>query len=129
VAILTDVTERKRIARQLQHSQERVEQFVQTTNDVLWDWEPRSRRSGGRPPCGTWWDSSPTNSRATRGPARCIPSCERVWAGLREAVSGAGRLWSAEYRMRKRDGEYCHLLDRATILRDATAGRCAWSER
>jgi len=30
-----------------------------------------------------------------------------------------GRLWSEEYRMRKRDGEYCHLLDRATILRDA----------
>jgi PAS domain S-box-containing protein len=120
LAILTDVTERKRIARELQHSQERVEQFVQTTNDVLWDWELERQEIWWAPTLRNLVGFQPHEFQGDSWTRALHPEDrERIWAGLREAISGTGRLWSAEYRMRKRDGEYCHLLDRATILRDA----------
>jgi PAS domain S-box-containing protein len=123
LAILTDVTERKRIARQLQHSQERVEQFVQTTNDVLWDWELDTQEIWWAPTLRNLVGFEPHEFQGDSWTRALHPEDrERVWTGLREAITGTGRAWSEEYRLRKRDGEFCHLLDRATILRDQ-AGR------
>jgi signal transduction histidine kinase/ActR/RegA family two-component response regulator len=42
-----------------------------------------------------------------------------VQSSLREAFSGSAECWSGEYRFRRADGEYLHILDRALIIRDA----------
>ncbi len=42
----------------------------------------------------------------------------RVCASIKEALA-AGDHWSGEYRFQRGDGSYFHLLERATILRDA----------
>jgi two-component system cell cycle sensor histidine kinase/response regulator CckA len=42
----------------------------------------------------------------------------RVAASIREALSAKGEHWSGEYRFRRADGNYVHLLERALIERD-----------
>jgi PAS domain S-box-containing protein len=44
----------------------------------------------------------------------------RAGAGIRDALAGSGEHWSGEYRFRRADGTYAHLLERALIVRDAT---------
>jgi PAS domain S-box-containing protein len=111
------------LARQLQQSQDRFELFVQTTNDVLWDWDLTTD--------AIWWAPTLTNllgfhpdefqgdtwTRLLHPEDR-----DRVWSALRAAIDGTAKAWSEEYRIQRRDGGYAHLLDRASIQRDA-AGR------
>jgi two-component system cell cycle sensor histidine kinase/response regulator CckA len=42
----------------------------------------------------------------------------RVVASLRNSIASEDERWSAEYRFRRADGEYLHLLERAFIIRD-----------
>ncbi len=42
-----------------------------------------------------------------------------VQSSLREAFSDSAECWSGEYRFRRADGDYLHILDRALIIRDA----------
>jgi PAS domain S-box-containing protein len=43
----------------------------------------------------------------------------RAVASIQQALSGAGDYWSGEYRFRREDGTYAHLLERALIVRDS----------
>ncbi|HMJ05942.1 MAG TPA: PAS domain-containing protein [Chthoniobacterales bacterium] len=43
----------------------------------------------------------------------------RIALSIRDALAHAKR-WSGEYRFRRADGDYAHLLERATIVRDAS---------
>ena len=43
----------------------------------------------------------------------------RIQDSLREAFAGSDERWMGEYRFRRADGEYSHILERALILRDA----------
>ncbi|HEY1582650.1 MAG TPA: ATP-binding protein [Chthoniobacterales bacterium] len=43
----------------------------------------------------------------------------RIQGSLREAFGGPAERWMDEYRFRRHDGEYTHILERALILRDA----------
>ncbi|MDQ6625250.1 MAG: PAS domain-containing protein [Verrucomicrobiota bacterium] len=45
----------------------------------------------------------------------------RTVTGIREALT-AGEQWSGEYRFRRADGVYIHLLERAVIVRDEAEG-------
>ncbi|MEO7167051.1 MAG: ATP-binding protein [Spartobacteria bacterium] len=49
----------------------------------------------------------------------------RIQRSLQETLSGPGDRWMGEYRFRRADGEYAHLLERALILRaaDGSAAR------
>jgi two-component system cell cycle sensor histidine kinase/response regulator CckA len=44
----------------------------------------------------------------------------RIQDSLREVFASSGERWLAEYRFRRDDGEYAHILDRALIFRDAS---------
>ena len=44
----------------------------------------------------------------------------RAANSIAEALRGSGEHWSGEYRFRRPDGTYAHLLERALIVRDAT---------
>ena len=43
---------------------------------------------------------------------------DRVQESLREVFAGSGERWMGEYRFRRADGEYAHILERALISRD-----------
>ena len=44
----------------------------------------------------------------------------RVATAIRDALVGENERWTGEYRFRRADGTYAHLLERAAILRDDT---------
>jgi len=44
----------------------------------------------------------------------------RAASSIAEALRGGGEHWSGEYRFRRADGTYAHLLERALIVRDST---------
>lgn len=121
LAVCRDVTEQQKIRRALQTSAQRNRIFAETTSDVLWDadipgdtleFSDSLRDVFGYEPAGQvpidWWVSH-------------IHSEERaaVREGFYDALQGQGDRWSAQYRFRRRDDQYAHVLDRGHIFRDA----------
>jgi PAS domain S-box-containing protein len=50
----------------------------------------------------------------------------RLSAAIQEAVTSTNQTWSGEYRFRKQDGEYLHILERAAISRDSAGQPQRW---
>ena len=44
----------------------------------------------------------------------------RIQTSLQEAFQSTAEHWTGEYRFRRADGEYCHVFERALIIRSAT---------
>jgi PAS domain S-box-containing protein len=116
-----EVTERRQAAEALRRSEERFRLAARATNDVLWEW---SLECGELDWCanahktfryaphemGTtiewWYDRVHPEDR------------ERVISGFQHVLSGVGEFWSGEYRVRRGDGSYASVLDRAYVSRD-----------
>jgi PAS domain S-box-containing protein len=116
-----DVTERRKSREVLRASEERFRLLVQATTDASWDvdlvasavwWsdgfiEHFGTDLGSQPPTMDTWNA-------------CIHPEDRgtVLAVVLAAVAGDAQVWSQEYRLRRKDGSYAHVLDRAHIVRD-----------
>ncbi|WP_174273558.1 hybrid sensor histidine kinase/response regulator, partial [Sphingomonas bacterium] len=102
-------------------TEERHRLAVRATNDAIWDWhfatdtvswnEALQTAYGHAPhdvePSGDWWIAHiHPDDRA------------RVDASIHAAVDGDAGSWSDEYRFRRADGSYAHVLDRGHIIRD-----------
>jgi two-component system, sensor histidine kinase and response regulator len=121
VVAIREVTERKRAERQIRESEERFRLVTQATNEVIWDNDLRSgeqRWAGAIQPMlgyapgevgnsGVWWEE------------RIHPEDrQRVLSSLEALIESGGRTWSAEYRVRHRQGYYQIVLDRGYVVRD-----------
>jgi diguanylate cyclase (GGDEF)-like protein/PAS domain S-box-containing protein len=121
VGISRDITESKRIERELREYVERFELAARATSDVIWDWDLNA---------GTlWWGEGieklfhynreqiePTIESWT---SRIDPvEAHAVEAGIQGAIAGNASFWSADYRFRRGDGTYADVFDRAFIMRD-----------
>jgi len=107
----------KERTRELAFSEERFRLVARATNDTLWDWDLTRDM--------IWWSDSFTkmfgynieNMSRTRW-LSYIPAEERlqVQDSIYGAINENGSQWSREYRFRRADGEYAHILDRGYIL-------------
>ena len=116
-----DITERKGAERKVRESEERFRLVTQATNEVIWDNDLRSgvqRWAGAIQPIlghapgevgesGVWWEERihPEDRR-------------RVLSGIDAVLESGGRTWSAEYRLRHKQGDYKVVLDRGYVVRD-----------
>ncbi|AWN39063.1 signal transduction histidine kinase [Methylobacterium radiodurans] len=127
VKILRDRTEQKESAVRLQESQDRYRLAARATNDAIWDWnlaanhvlwnealtEAYGHVSEAVEPTGDWWIAQiHPDDRA------------RIDASIHAVIDGAGTAWSDEYRFRRADGSYAHVLDRGYVLRDDDGRAC-----
>lgn len=127
LAVCRDVTENLALLKALQVSEERYRIIADVTNDVLWDVHMASGRVefsegllsvfGHKPTLGTtldWWIAHIHHEDR-----------EGVSKGFYDALDGSGSTWSAQYRFRRGDGHYAHVLDRGYIFRhkDGRASR------
>ena len=101
-------------------SEERLRLISRATRDHIWDWDIAGKRiwrnqryqeTFGVPPLADddapWWKE------------RIHPEDRpRVLARLSEALSGPDIHWTTEYRLRRRDGDYADVVDRAFVVRD-----------
>jgi PAS domain S-box-containing protein len=98
------------------------EVVAQATNDAVRDWDVATGALAWPRGLATLLGFAPSDDCQEIGfwfrnihPDDLAP----VQSSLREAFSGSAECWSGEYRFRRADGEYLHILDRALIIRDA----------
>ena len=111
---------RKQVERQLVESEERLQLVVRATRDAVWDWSPGS---------ATGWVNqvfrdflgvpADTNDTHAWWVSRLHPDDrERVLKHFISDVQADGSD-GIEYRVRRADGEYAHVLDRNFAVLDA----------
>lgn len=120
VATYIDLTEWRRMERALRASEERHHLVARTIADAIWDWDLTNntvqwsyglrslfgyRDRENRP--HTWWASHVHPD-----------DLARVESGVRAATAVRDQFWSDEYRFRRADGSYAHVLDRGHFVYD-----------
>ena len=117
-----DITDRVKAERSLVESNRRYELVTKATSDAIYDWNCEtgdilwsnnySRLFGYCP------DSAPANFSSWA--SNVHPEDGHILSDLSSELEGSGNFWQAEYRYRKRNGEYAHVLEKGTIIRDET---------
>ena len=102
-------------------NQDHPEIVARATNDAVRDWDVKSgllswpqglesllgyEAAATKSEIGFWQKNVHPEDRA------------RIAASIRDAIAANDQHWSGEYRFRRADGDYVHLLERALILRD-----------
>ena len=123
LSVAVDVTGRVRAEQEAREARERFEFISRAVNDTIWDLNIIT---------GEVWRSGNRGSVFDRGPDGVAPVLEgwsdlihpedrdRVLEGLHAVVRSGGKTWAAEYRMRRGDGSWGNMLDRAFVVHDAS---------
>jgi phosphoserine phosphatase RsbU/P len=111
--------ERQLAEEALRRSEERYQLATRATRDAIWDWDLATGRL-------EWTDAVHTLFGYPPGEVLpeaswkdgCIHSEERarVLRGLRQALEAGEARWEDEYRFRRADGSYAHVVDRAFVV-------------
>jgi len=113
-AISRDITRHKRAEEALRHSEERLALAVRATNDAIWDYDVAT---------GQIWSNEAYlrlfGARASDAWGELVHPDDRaaMVESFRAAMEGRSDRWQGEYRFRRADGSYAHVLDRAVIAR------------
>ncbi len=121
VSTEADITARKEMERALEEREERYRLASMATNDVIWDWNLATGRvSWSRAIADVLGHTdAPEITDAAWWVDRLHPEdAAAVTRSLDEAVARGDRAWSMEYRFRKGDGTWAHVLDRAHGVAD-----------
>ena len=120
----SDVTEQRANEAARRRSEEQLRIIADVTTDVIWEFDPARQTavySGGMKtlfghdagprPAPDWWLSliHPDDH-------------DRVLNELRAAIPHYKGLWNSQYRFRRADGSYAHVLDRGYALQDEAEG-------
>jgi len=120
LATFADVTEQHANAAARRHSEAQLRILADVTTDVIWSYDPIRQtisysggmatlfgHEAGERPAPDWWlDKIHPDDR------------DRVMRELAEALPSEEGLWASQYRFRRADNTYAHVLDRGYVLRD-----------
>ncbi|HET7273182.1 MAG TPA: PAS domain S-box protein, partial [Rubrobacter sp.] len=120
VAIARDISERKRVERQIQESVERFRLVARATNEVIWDndYVTGEHKLDGAVEAMFGYSAAGVNADPDWWKERLHPEDrERVVSSLQEAVEGDQEAWTSEYRFRRADGAYSTIHDKGYVVR------------
>jgi PAS domain S-box-containing protein len=113
--------ERTRVEAALRSSEQRYRLVSRATNDVIWDWDIINGRL-------EWNECAQTLFGYTADQVGAYPlwwdehlhpdDRERASAGVLAVIESGQQFWSGEYRFRRADQTYAHVLDRGYVIRD-----------
>ena len=124
--MVDDIQDEVELALELRRAEERYALAAQATGDIIWDWNLDD---------GTIYLMAPEGSMLGY-PAEAYSEGslewwlqlihpqdrERVDDGLQSVLSGSGDRWSVEYRVRRADGDYAHMLNRGYVVPSSRGG-------
>jgi signal transduction histidine kinase/CheY-like chemotaxis protein len=123
VSLYFEAFEREAAVRRVTEAHDRLATVLRATNDCVWDWDIVTNQH--------WWSDNfrlvfGYNGKEKQfGVENWIGSIhpmerEQVVSGFKAAIESDQESWSAEYRFRRGDNSYAHVLDRAVFTRDAS---------
>ncbi|HLV36430.1 MAG TPA: PAS domain S-box protein [Spirillospora sp.] len=119
--VARDITEQKEVEIALRQSEERFRLVAKVISDGIYDWDVlkgRNWHSDGY--TETFGETDPNISEIVGWFNRIHPDdAAAVVDSQMRAIHEGAPSWSSEYRMRRRDGRYATVADRALIVRDA----------
>lgn len=121
MATALDITDRKRTEAALRESEERFELVARATNDAIWDWDLVTNKVWRNEGCQTLFGYTADEiiAHITWWYERIHPEeKERVISGIHVVIDGGEAFWSDEYRLRRGDGSYSYIIDRAYVVHD-----------
>ncbi|MFY0527909.1 PAS domain-containing sensor histidine kinase [Archangium gephyra] len=121
LGVVMDCTERERAQAALRAAEERYRLVSWATNDVVWDWNPSGESIHWGESCRTVFGYTPEEMGGISWWERQLHPDDRelVLRSLEHVLGSGGESWLAEYRFRRKDGMYVHVLDRGLVTRDA----------
>ncbi|AVR45109.1 hypothetical protein C7S20_07400 [Christiangramia fulva] len=115
-----DISARVKAEKDLKESRLRYKLITEATSDAIWDWNIESASL-------FWGNSYKSIFGYDPGEHQTLASWEqllhpddraRVTGSLDAAIEGTERKWEANYRFKKKNGDYAYVLDKGIILRD-----------
>jgi PAS domain S-box-containing protein len=103
----------------LQQSEERLRIVARATNDVVWEWDIKADKVWFSENFQTVFGHRPEDTGAAleRWLNLIHPDDKgRVTTGITTLLASGGRVWWDEHRVRRADGSYAQVLDRASIM-------------
>lgn len=123
LSIFADVTEQRANEEARRRSEEQLRIIAEVTNDVLWELDPiagtLTYSSGLRTMFG--YDVAPQTTPDWWLQRVHPDDRERVVRELDATLKGTTGLWTSQYRFRRTDGSYAHVLDRGYMMWNAHA--------
>ena len=124
LATFADVSEQRAHAAARRHSEAQLRILADVTTDVIWSLDPRQQTitySSGMSAlfgheAGEW--SSPDGWLDKLHPG----DRARVTRELTEALASEEGRWTSQYRFRRADNSYAHVLDRGVVLHNSGEG-------
>jgi PAS domain S-box-containing protein len=112
----------KKAEQALRESEERFRVVARATNDVVWEWRVQSNAVW----CSSNFESSFGHAIENTG----IPSEQwfdfihpddkgKVVSSIAGLLATGGKVWWSEHRIRRANGSYAHIFDRASVIYDA----------
>lgn len=111
--------ERKRNEEALRQSNERFQLVTRATSDAVWDWNLETDAIWWNEGFGKLFGYLPEEVGATvdAWQERLHPEDEdRVTEDIHRHIAEGKTNWASEYRFRRRDGSYAHVIDRGYVV-------------
>jgi PAS domain S-box-containing protein len=121
VAVVRDITERQRAARELREARDRLQQAISAGNVGLWDWDLRTNHVYYSP---EWkrqigYADDEISEDFSEWQTRLHPEdLDRALQTIQAFLADPGPNFELEFRFRHRDDSYRHILSRGSVLRD-----------
>jgi diguanylate cyclase (GGDEF)-like protein/PAS domain S-box-containing protein len=119
-----DITEHKKIEREVESSAERFRAVARVTADAIWDWDLASDNiwwsDGIRKLFDLDWCENGGTVDGALWVAHIHPDDRAaIVDSIQRAINGDAIEWRAEYRFLRKDGLFSDVVDRAVLIRDA----------